>query len=220
MPVASRGVQLVVDVPGHRDIYVYRRSPRRNSPYHLKNSTYHLETHHSPSAQCSQTELHSPLGRMSISSPAKAHGPISSRTRQSSRSAEHALGKHLFEAAEQGNPHMVESLLRKRANPHWKGPNGRFPLLAAAKAAEVNCVHLLIAHGADPSMANRNGVTALHIAAAGGAIDCLRALVAAQADVHIADDTGTTAIEWAKRMGHTMAAEFLASANPWDLCAV
>jgi ankyrin repeat protein len=133
----------------------------------------------------------------------------------------------LHQAARDGRPSRIESLLRQGASLDSRDKNGRAPLHWAAMRGQTDAASVLIGHGSDPNARADYGMTPLHWAALRGetrmvelllargalaqsknifgmtplfeasAPGVVKALMAAGAQVDESDQFGMTPLHWA-----------------------
>jgi truncated hemoglobin YjbI len=122
----------------------------------------------------------------------------------------------LHDASAQGNPRMVELLLRLGADPNVKTSGGHAPLYCVANECRVtgggNIVCALVRAGAQVDARSRaKQCTALHMAARRGNTEVAEALVDCGADINARDRTGDTPLQRAKNCHKTAVASLLVS---------
>ena len=106
-------------------------------------------------------------------------------------------------AAHEGDPAVVDLLLRAGASAGTTTRYGATPLALAAANGNGAVVERLLKSGADPNTASPGGETVLMTAARAGRLDAVRALLAHGADVNARETTrGQTALMWAAAEGH------------------
>ena len=126
------------------------------------------------------------------------------------------IDEELLSAAEQGDIPRVRDLLKRGADPNYKGKDGATPLLWAAAAGNHELVRLLLDADANCNDQDSLGQTALMLAVLGpsikdkgyrtdsAALDAqhtVQVLLAYKADVRIKNTKGETALSYAKRGG-------------------
>src|SRR5262249_15308682 len=95
-----------------------------------------------------------------------------------------------------------ELLLKAKADPHTRLPEGESVLMTAARTGKVGVVKLLLTHGATVNEAEGwRGQTALMWAAAEGHVAAVEALIEAGADIHARSKSGFTPLMFAVREG-------------------
>src|SRR3989441_579649 len=106
-------------------------------------------------------------------------------------------------AAHEGDPAVVDLLLRAGASAGTPTRYGTTPLALAAANGNGAVVERLLKSGADPDTASPGGETVLMTAARAGRLDAVRVLLAHGADVTVREATrGQTALMWAAAEGH------------------
>ena len=124
----------------------------------------------------------------------------------------------LHDASAQGNPRMVELLLRLGADPNDGIQFGRTPLYCVANecprgGAEI--VRALVRAGARVNeRCGSKQCTALHVAARRGNAEIAEALLESGADIHARDKSGDTALQRAKNCRKANVAALLAASGP------
>jgi len=122
----------------------------------------------------------------------------------------------LHDASAQGNPRMVELLLRLGADPNVRASGGHTPLYCVANECRVtgagNIVRALVRAGAQVDARSRaKQCTALHMAARRGNTEVAEALVDCGADINAQDKAGDTPLQRAKNCRKTGIASLLVS---------
>lgn len=122
----------------------------------------------------------------------------------------------LHDASAQGNPRMVELLLRLGADPNVKTSGGHTPLYCVANECREtgggNIVRALVRAGAQVDARSRaKQCTALHMAARRGNTEVAEALVDCGADINARDKAGDTPLQRAKNCHNTGVASLLVS---------
>ncbi|XP_031627435.1 serine protease persephone-like, partial [Contarinia nasturtii] len=115
----------------------------------------------------------------------------------------------LFKAAENNRRSVVEFLLSKHADIHWKNKNGSSPLHAAAFNGHERVVEILIEHGADVNTIEKYGWTSLHVAANRGHMQIVELLLRKKAAVNLQTITGETPLFDAAMAGNDYIVETL-----------
>lgn len=108
----------------------------------------------------------------------------------------------LVEAAESGNAHTVERLLRDGADVAYRDPRGRTALLAATHANRIESARLLVAAGADVNAKDSIQDSPYLYAGARGHLQILELLLANGADLRSTNRYGGTALIPAAERGH------------------
>lgn len=108
----------------------------------------------------------------------------------------------LVEAAESGNAHTVERLLRDGADVDHRDPRGRTALLAATHANRIASARLLVAAGADVNAKDAIEDSPYLYAGARGHLEILELLLAHGADLRSTNRYGGTALIPAAERGH------------------
>lgn len=86
----------------------------------------------------------------------------------------------LLYAVFRGHGDIADLLLKFRADPNSRGPNGSTALMFAARSGQADIISMLLAHGADPHASNADGQTALTWAIDAGNTDAARVLQAVE----------------------------------------
>lgn len=120
----------------------------------------------------------------------------------------------LHEASAQGNPRMVELLLRLGANPNVETAGRHTPLYCVANECRVtgggNIVRTLVRAGAQvDARSHAKHCTPLHMAARRGNTEVAEALLDCGADIHARDKAGDTPLQRAKNCRKTGLASLL-----------
>ncbi|OQR99197.1 ankyrin 2,3/unc44 [Achlya hypogyna] len=121
-------------------------------------------------------------------------------------------GRHLVQAAKDGDVEQVTMLLRKRANPNAKKA-GTTALFYAASSGRVPIVMMLVEAGADVNKHTSIGEYPIYIAAANGHAEVVQILVSAKANVNKTKRDGDSALYIAAANGHTRIVEILIAAK-------
>lgn len=108
----------------------------------------------------------------------------------------------LVEAAESGNAHTVERLLKDGADVAYRDPRGRTALLAAIHANRIESARLLVAAGADVNAKDSIQDSPYLYAGARGHLEILELLLANGADLRSTNRYGGTALIPAAERGH------------------
>jgi len=107
-----------------------------------------------------------------------------------------SINSALCSAALMGNIEALDVFLNKGANPKYKAPSGRTPLLFAAENGHTEIVKILLKKGADPNDQNVFAAhTPLIIAAMYNQEEVVRILIKAGADVNRKNQWGRTALD-------------------------
>jgi uncharacterized protein len=110
--------------------------------------------------------------------------------------------EQLYAAIQKNDKAVVESLLRKKADPNYVKQAGPWmkvsPLITAVNNANVEIVMLLIANNAQVDWRDGFNTTALMYAAANGNKEIVELLIANGADVNSTDGDGNTVLTAAK----------------------
>lgn len=119
----------------------------------------------------------------------------------------------LYQAAGEGKPAEVSSLLKSGVDVNARTSSGSYALNAAAVENEVDVIRVLLNHGADPNVQNSQGDTPLICATkyAGGKVATVELLVKAGTDLGMKDNKGNTALDYAKTKGQQEAISMLES---------
>jgi ankyrin repeat protein len=112
-------------------------------------------------------------------------------------------------AAQNGNPEVVELLLKAGANPNISDSDDlkQTPLMRAVETQKLNIVQLLLNYKANPNAEDSYGVTALTMAIQSSRTDIVEALAAGGADVKKVSPDGESAILTAVQTSMPEAAE-------------
>ena len=103
-----------------------------------------------------------------------------------------------YNAAQNGDLDLVESLIREGANVNEANEFGDSPLSVAYYYGHIEIAKLLIANKADVRATDPNGFTVLHNASSNGDFEIMRLLLAAGADVNaISNVSGSTPLHCA-----------------------
>lgn len=117
-------------------------------------------------------------------------------------------------ACTNGNPAIIESLLKAGVDPNTALPEGETALLTAARTGRVDAVKVLLAYGADVTAKERwRGQDALMWAAAEGHVATAQQLIAHGADVNSRSTEGYTPLVFATRQGHVDLVKVLLTAG-------
>ncbi|KAK1760291.1 ankyrin repeat-containing domain protein [Echria macrotheca] len=128
-------------------------------------------------------------------------------------------GRALGDAAQWGNPNVVQTLLDRNADCNtalpWK--HGRGPLSVAAEGGHVAVMEILLKNGAHVDARDVNGRTALSWGVYSKNVDTVRTLLDRNAGLDIEDHNGRTPLSWAAQYGNQAAAELLlAKGASWE----
>ena len=105
-----------------------------------------------------------------------------------------SLNQALIGALEKDDPQVVQSLLRRGANPICRSRNsGVNALIYLANYGETEAVKELLERGADVNGRSRLGVTALMAAAASARVETVKLLLRQGADATLQDPAGRDA---------------------------
>lgn len=104
----------------------------------------------------------------------------------------------LIEAAFNGNPAAVASLVKRGADVNGRDDYGYTPLMWAAQQGHVLTCEALIKRGADVNARDKQGRTALLIATVKGHIEVVKALMAHHADPQLKANNGISAADYAR----------------------
>ena len=107
----------------------------------------------------------------------------------------------VVDAAREGNPAAVRTLVKQRADVNVAEQDGTTALHWAARAGDASLVDLLLRSGAKASATNRYGVTPLSIAAINGDAAIIERLLKAGADANAAVTDGESVLMLASRTG-------------------
>ncbi|MDF1814532.1 MAG: ankyrin repeat domain-containing protein [Verrucomicrobiales bacterium] len=116
-------------------------------------------------------------------------------------------------ACRNGNPKIVEALLKIGANPNPDRQNRQSPLMTAARTGKPELVKLLLRHGANINYAGIRGQTALIWAAAEGHAEAVEVLIGAGADPNQVLASGFTPLLFAARNGKSEVVDVLLRAG-------
>jgi ankyrin repeat protein len=117
-------------------------------------------------------------------------------------------------ACTNGNPAIIERLLRAGADPNAALPGGETPLMTASRTGSLASVRALLSSGARVDAKDeRRGQTALMWAAAEGHADVVQALIDAGADAGTRLPSGFTPLLFAVREGHLAVVRVLLTAG-------
>lgn len=106
-------------------------------------------------------------------------------------------------AVRNGNPEIVDELLRWRSDPRILLEENQTLLMIAARWGNLEIDNLLLRYGVDPKARDHDGWTALHYTATDGHSKVARALVKAGCDPNAESFCGqNTADEIARRRGY------------------
>lgn len=121
----------------------------------------------------------------------------------------------LYQAAGDGKPTEVVTLLKSGVNANGRTRSGSYALNAAAVENETGVIRVLIDHDANPNVQNRQGDTPLICATkyAGGKAETVQLLVKAGTNLGIRDNSGKTALDYAKAKGQQEAIAILERAG-------
>ncbi|MCX2738852.1 ankyrin repeat domain-containing protein [Pontibacter anaerobius] len=110
--------------------------------------------------------------------------------------------EQLYAAVQKNDKAMVESLLKKEADPNYIKQAGPWmkvsPLITAVNNSNVEIVKLLVANNAQVDWRDGFNTTALMYAAANGNKKIVELLIANGADVNATDGEGNTVLSAAK----------------------
>jgi ankyrin repeat protein len=115
----------------------------------------------------------------------------------------------LIQAARARDSSAVRALLKQRADPNTRQPDGATALHWAAQWDDRDTADLLLKAGADANAANDYGVTPLALAATNGSPAMLELLLAAGARPDTAPPTGETPLMVASQVGNPQAMKAL-----------
>jgi len=122
----------------------------------------------------------------------------------------------IHDASAQGNPQMLELLLRLGADPNLRTAGGHTPLYCLANECQVTgageLVRALVRAGANvDERSDSKQCTALHMAARRGNSEVTEALLDCGADINAADKSGDTPFQRAKNCRKAAVASLLVS---------
>ncbi len=116
----------------------------------------------------------------------------------------------LIRAAENNHPHLIDLLLKRKANPDLMNALwGQTALLCAAEWGHKEAVLALLKNGIPINQTGRNGRTAMSYAADTGREELIRILLKHKADVNHRTNNCGTPISFATLSGRRQIAEFL-----------
>lgn len=120
--------------------------------------------------------------------------------------------KALMFAVQYRNAATAEILLAHGADPNHRDPEGRTPLMRAARNSDAAALELLLRSGADVALADEEGNTALHFAAAKASVENVLALLARGADAAAVNASAETPLDIARAKKKAKVAAVLAEA--------
>lgn len=100
------------------------------------------------------------------------------------------------------NPAAIQAQIEEGADPNFRMPGGKTPLIVAAKIGAPDLVRLLLRLGADVNAATETGGTPLMFAAIRGNLETVEALIDRGADVNAVAHFNWTALMVAAAKGH------------------
>ncbi|XP_066248662.1 GA-binding protein subunit beta-1-like isoform X2 [Euwallacea similis] len=118
------------------------------------------------------------------------------------------LGKHLLEAAKDGDPDKVKALL-SQGSPFTSDWLGTTPLHLAAQNNNLKVCEVVLKGGISQDARNKVDRTPLHLAAYEGNYQVAEMLIKYGADINTADMLHMTPLHWAVQNGHTAVVELL-----------
>ena len=115
--------------------------------------------------------------------------------------------------AAQRSPSLTQTLIQRRASPHYRSNTGRTPLHEAASYGATRCADQLLDAGADPNCRERHGQTPLHLAASAKSPETVDRLLHAGADPNQKNEIGWTPLHSAAVANNTQTIDRLLKAG-------
>lgn len=125
----------------------------------------------------------------------------------------------IFDAALQGNIHLLEALISSSlVDVDDRADDGFTPLMVAAQEGHVRVVEALLHHGAGANLSCERGWTALMACCGHGHLAIARTLVGAGAEIDAQDRDGISPLNTAAHGGHFAVVEYLIGAGARVKC--
>jgi len=117
----------------------------------------------------------------------------------------------LVVAAEHGFLELIQVMLRCKANPEARGPDGTTALLRAVMSCHVTTVQFLLDQKAEIKAIDKIGASAMHVAAMCGHCDIVHLLYRAKADLSLRDVAGNSPSDIAEKHGYVDVVEYISN---------
>jgi len=119
------------------------------------------------------------------------------------------VDQQLLDAAENGYPALVQTLLEKGGDVNARDQSGATPLMIAADQGNLDIVRLLLEKGADVNAKDGQDSSALIEASKRGFLEIVKLLLERGANVSATDNKRKTAAMYAQERGHSKVANVL-----------